>query len=114
MALTVFYIDDEEDLCEVFFDCFASKEVKIHIFTDPEKAIVLSKTTTPDLLFVDYRLQTTTGDEVAKKFDPKIPKFLITGDLSVKAKFNFDRIFTKPYDVDVINQLIMSYLRPTV
>jgi len=114
MSLTVYYIDDEAELCEIFFDYFSSKEVSVYTFTDPEKAIESSITISPDLLFVDYRLQVTTGDEVAKKFDSKIPKFLITGDLSVKAKFSFDQIFTKPYDSEVIGQLISSYLGHTV
>lgn len=114
MSLVVFYIDDEVELCEIFIDYFSSQKIKVYTFTDPQQAIEKSKEVAPHLLFVDYRLQVTTGDEVAKKFDSKIPKFLITGDLSVKANFNFDKIFTKPYDIEVISQLLNSYLSHTV
>jgi len=110
MLLRIYYLDDEEALCENFFDYFSSKDVEIKTFVDPSVAIDAIKKNPPDLFFVDYRLPGTTGDEVAKVLDSTLPKILITGDISVNTDYRFDRVFPKPYDYSVVAELISSYV----
>ena len=73
MPLKVYYLDDEKDLCEMFVDYFSNKDVEVTTFTDPLKAIAHSLNHPPDLIFVDYRLPGTTGDEVAKSLGASVP-----------------------------------------
>lgn len=110
MQLRIYYLDDEEALCENFVDYFASNDVSITTFVDPNAAIDAIKKNPPDLFFVDYRLPGTTGEEVAKTLDPKLPKILITGDISVKTEFKFEKVFPKPYDYSAIAELISTHV----
>ncbi len=106
MSFSVFYLDDEEDLCEIFLDQFSSEEIDITTFTSPKKIIEAVKINPPNLIFLDYRLPSTNGDEVAQAMDTKIPKFLVTGDISVSTKYEFTKILQKPYkNLDIISIL---------
>ncbi len=108
MPINVFYLDDEEDLCEIFSDIFSSDDVKVTTFTDPKKIIETVKVNTPDMIFLDYRLPSTNGDEVAQKLTEGIPKYLITGEISVNTKYKFNKIFSKPYKNDEIMKVILD------
>ena len=110
MQLRVYYLDDEQTLCENFADDFGSKKVIITTFTDSQEAIQTIKVSPPDLLFLDYRMPGTTGDRVAEMIDPKIPKYLITGDLLVKTSYQFKKVFSKPYKCDAILEVLDLYL----
>lgn len=110
MSLNIFYLDDEELLCENFVDNFATNEVIISTFTDAIRAIEAIKKNPPDLFFVDYRLPGFTGDDVAKAIDPNIPKFLITGEIFVKTEYKFIEVIPKPYDENYIADLISKYV----
>ncbi len=110
MQLKVYYIEDEESLCENFKDYFSSAEVIVTTFSDPQTAIAHIQAHPPDLLFIDYRLSGTTGDKVAKLLEPKLPKFLITGDICFKTEFKFDGVISKPYDESAVARVISSHL----
>lgn len=110
MPLKVMYIDDESMLCENFVDCFAVEGVEITTFTDPKKVLLAANTNPPDLIFIDYRLPGMNGDELATALNPKIPKYLITGEIDLTTKYSFLKIFPKPYDVSEISEIIKHYL----
>jgi CheY-like chemotaxis protein len=110
MLLKVYYLDDEEALCENFVDYFTSPEVVVSTFTDPLVAIETIKKNPPDIFFVDYRMPGMSGDEVAKVLDPKLPKYLITGELDLKTEYKFDKVLSKPYDEADIAGLISSLI----
>lgn len=110
MPFNIYYLDDEEDLCQIFIDYFASKDVVVTTFIDPKIAIDAINKNPPHLFFIDYRMPGTTGDEVAKVLDPNIPKFLITGDISINTQYKFEKVFTKPYEESAISELISSYI----
>lgn len=111
MPLKVYYLDDEEALCEIFVDYFASNAVNVTTFIDPKVAIDAIKKSPPDLLFVDYRLPDTTGDEVAKSIAADIPKYLITGDISIKTEYQFNAVFNKPYKPEDIQLVLDGFLK---
>ena len=106
MPLNIYYLDDEKDLCENFEDYFASDEIIVKTFTDPKMLIDTFKLTPPDVLFIDYRLPGITGEEVAKLLDPKIQKYLITGEIEIKTTYKFDKVFPKPFAVNDIAKLL--------
>lgn len=95
-SMIVFYLDDEPDLCENLSDILTSPEVTVETFQDVAALLNRCKITKPDLVFLDYRLPGVTGDDVAQKLDPAIPKVLITGDIQVKTMYPFFTILAKP------------------
>jgi DNA-binding NtrC family response regulator len=110
MPLKVYYVDDEAELCENFEEYFASPLVEVITFVDAPSALEAIRNSPPDLLFLDYRLVGTTGDEMAKALDPTFPVFLVTGDISIETDYKFRQVFSKPYAQHLIAELIESYL----
>ena len=106
MTFKVFYIDDEEMLCENFEDQFATDEVEVYTFTDPEESLKQVNAIKPDLLFIDYRFPGTTGDEVAMRMPPAIPKALITGDIGLSPKYAFISMLQKPTTAEQVQQVL--------
>ena len=106
MAFEIFYLDDEQDLCENFKDYFSSNEFNITTFTVPEMAIEAVKKTPPDLIFIDYRLPGMNGDQVALFMDKEIPKYLITGDHLLTTQYGFVGTVSKPYRAHEIQSIL--------
>lgn len=102
MSLKVYYVDDESELLVMFQDTFMTPEIKIDIFQNTDLALAKIKSDPPDLLFLDFRMFGMTGDELAAKVDPLIPKVLITGDLLTKNSQPYLQIIRKPYEEDDI------------
>lgn len=111
MPPRIVLIDDEEDLCETFRQIFSRKGFDVIVFSNPEKGMEYINAHPPDILFFDYRLPGVTGDDLAQTLDNNIPKYLITGELDVKTKYPFERIFPKPYRPADILAEITKYLR---
>jgi FixJ family two-component response regulator len=108
MLFSIYYLDDEVELLDIFIDVFAAKDREIKAFSDPIEFINAVKMKPPNLIFLDFRLPRTTGDEVASKIDFSIPKVLITGDIDVNVKSNFISILGKPIKFDLVEALISS------
>ena len=89
MQLRVLYLDDEPALCAIFFDEFSSEDIHVVTFTDPQKAIEAAIRNSHDIIFLDNRLPGINGDEVAKAMPPAVPKYLITGDSTVRTSYKF-------------------------
>lgn len=109
MPLNIVYLDDEVELCSIFAEIFNSPDVCVTTFSEHETAIKHIQTATPDLIFVDFRLSGTTGDQVALRLDPNIPKVLVTGDLNVRTIYQFNRIFNKPFDIKDVHDFITGF-----
>jgi len=110
MPLKVYYLDDELDILEIFSDEFANEDVSVTTFSDPKAAIDAIKANPPDLLFLDYRLPNTTGDQIALLLDPNIPKVLISGDPTIKLEAKFEARFGKPFSVKEMKTFIDSHI----
>jgi DNA-binding NtrC family response regulator len=106
MPLKIYYLDDENDLLEMFSDTFSSANRSISTFSDPNTAMEAVRQNPPDILFIDYRLPNYTGDQIAQELDPKLPKVLITGDMQVNSKYKFLAVFEKPYRTSQIEDLL--------
>lgn len=109
MKISVYYLDDEEKLCEIFAEFFNSERVQVSTFVDANEAIEASNKNAPDLFFIDYQLPGITGDEVAFSVEPNIPKILVTGNITSKCKYNFKDVIAKPYKFGEIQKIIDSY-----
>lgn len=111
MALNVVYVDDEVELGTIFAEIFASQDVFINTFSTPESALEHIKRNSADLVFLDFRLNGTTGDQVALKMDPAIPKVLVTGDLNVHTIYPFKHVFNKPFDIGDVQKFINQFTK---
>lgn len=110
MPLKVLYLDDETDLCEIFSDEFSSSEIQVKTFTIPSLMIKEVEKSPPDVLFLDYRLPGTTGDQIALTLPANIPKYLITGDVAPETLYKFLGVLKKPLDMGAIRKILNSYL----
>jgi DNA-binding NtrC family response regulator len=106
MRLRIFYIDDEAVLCENFKDLHASDEVEVEAFTNPEAAIEAVRANPPDLMFIDYRLPGTTGEQVATVMNVSKPIILITGELDIKTTYPFHMIIHKSAETNQVIETI--------
>lgn len=111
MFVKVYYIEDEPDLCELFCDLFSSSNIEISTFSDVEMAIATAQSNPPDVFFVDYRLPDTNGDLIAQRLDPQIPKYLVTGEMSIQTKYQFNKIIQKPYKQAEIAEILNGLLQ---
>lgn len=111
MSLVVYYLDDEVDLLDVFSEIYSSEEIQITTFSQPELAISAIRTVPPDLLLLDNRLPGTTGDLIAQKLDPNIPKALISGDLTLEPKATFVKVFSKPFNSQEMSEFLDFYVK---
>jgi DNA-binding response OmpR family regulator len=102
MPPKIVYIDDEEELCEVFRQIFSRKGFEVTVFSNPVEGMDYITANPPDIIFFDYRLPGKNGDELASQLSNSIPKYLITGELDIKTKYPFERIFHKPFKPDEI------------
>jgi DNA-binding NtrC family response regulator len=110
MSIKIVYIDDEPGMCQMFEDNFSSKDILVYTFFDltnlPEKVLEIE----PDLIFLDFRMPNTSGDQVASTLDPKVPKVLISGDLFIESSHKYLRIFEKPFNFDEMSKFINDFL----
>ena len=109
MPLRIFYLDDERELVDIFVELFSGPDREIVVFTDPSKAIQAAQEDAPDIFFIDYRLPNLTGDQVAQRLDPRLPKILVTGEIDVKVTYKFMNILEKPYKVYVIEAILNQF-----
>lgn len=106
MKLNIYYVDDEQDLCDIFEEMNQSDLLTIKTFVDPLAAVAGALKEPPDLVFMDYRLPGMTGDKVAVAMKLNVPIYLISGDLNIKTNFKFTRIIGKPVDNSEIQKII--------
>jgi DNA-binding NtrC family response regulator len=110
MGLKVAYVDDEVDLCEIFLDTFQDETISITTYSNPNLALEGIQTNPPDLIFLDYRLPKTTGDQLALKINNSVPKCLISGDLFIKTEYKFLKVFQKPFKYEEIRALLDEFV----
>jgi CheY-like chemotaxis protein len=104
--IRVFYLDDEEELLSIFKETFESETVLITTFSNPKNFIEEASKSPPHLAFLDYRLPSTTGIEVAKEIPTSIQKVLITGDLNLSGIHGFVAVLTKPFSIPQIERIL--------
>lgn len=110
MPTIVYFLDDEAALGDIFKEMFDSDEVNVTVFIDAKEAIDACEISSPDIMFIDYRLLGTTGDDVAQSISVNINKILMTGELDVKVSYPFKRIIMKPYKLAELREIILEFI----
>ena len=105
---TLFFLDDEPDLCEAFSIFFEGDEIDVHVFTDHDEAIERAKTSPPDVMFIDFRLDGVSGEDVAKVIPASITKVMLTGELDMQPSELFFDVIHKPYKLAELHTFIQS------
>ncbi len=111
MPSKVYYLDDEQDLVDIFSEIFSTVDRIVKPFSDPKLFLSAVQNDPPDLIFLDYRLPGLTGDQVAKEISPAIPKVLITGEMDVQPEVEYIAIIRKPFKIEEIESLMSQVLR---
>lgn len=106
----IVFIDDEQDICELFNEFFSEFYYDVNTFTEVEKAIEFCITEKPQLVFVDFRLKDCLGHDVARRLNPDSKKVLLTGELDVNTDFKFDRVMQKPFKLREMLSLVEELL----
>ena len=57
-------------------------------------------------MIIDYRLQDMTGDDFAQCLAEDVKTILVTGELDLKPKQQFDLVVPKPYKLKDLKALI--------
>ncbi|TEW55274.1 sigma-54-dependent Fis family transcriptional regulator [Psychromonas sp. RZ22] len=79
---TVFFIDDEIDMCIANQQTFALADIDAQFFTDAESALIAMKDDLPLVIISDIRLPGISGEQLLnslQKQDADLPVILITG-----------------------------------
>lgn len=106
MPLTVYYLDDEAALCDVFKEFISNDKINVTTFVDSAQAIEHCAQKKPDIMFIDYRLSDTTGNLVANVLDKDIEKILVSGELDLPQFDVFSQVISKPYSLLAISQML--------
>jgi len=109
-SITVFYLDDEAELAELFRDLFSTDQITIRSFSKVQDFYLGLKNERPDVIFLDFRLPGITGDIIALELNNKIPKYLVTGELSVKTEYAFNKVLSKPFIISEIEEVFQNQL----
>lgn len=107
--MIIYYLDDELALCDIFKAYLSDEQTQVETFSIGSDAIAACKLKKPDLMFIDYRLSETSGDQVARALDPAIPKVLVTGELDLSVDDLFLTVIAKPYKLKSIKVFVESF-----
>lgn len=110
MKKEVIFVDDEEDLLELYYDLFQEESFSVKIFSDPTKALTYINENSPNLLFIDFRMPKLNGIELRDKINKDITSYLITGELDLKDTDKFVAVLKKPLSTAIIEELIEKHL----
>jgi DNA-binding NtrC family response regulator len=108
MSLNIVYIDDEQDLCEIFVILHGS-ENNIITFSRCENAVEYINLNYVDVVFVDYRMPCINGFECREMFNKNIPTYLVSGEIGLVTPETFAGFIEKPINHDLIKSIIDSH-----
>jgi two-component system response regulator (stage 0 sporulation protein F) len=79
--MKIFIVDDEIEICNIFYDFFTPKGHEVIKATSAKEALEKVKTENPNLVFLDIRMPVMDGIEVLKqikKIDDTITVIMVT------------------------------------
>lgn len=106
---TVVFIDDEIDLCELYEESYGTSSTKVKSFSDLDAAekFILSNDTS--VVFIDYRMPGSNGEEFRKKLPPEIPCYLITGEFLKETPRGFLEVIEKPLQSEIFEAILNKH-----
>ena len=107
--MKVIYIDDDEDLIEVFKENIETATIEIYTFSSPSQVLAQYEEIQPDCIITDFRMPNMTGVEMARKLPKSLPKIMLTADFEVKSDDLFLKVFHKPVDYAEIQSYLEKF-----
>ena len=98
--MTLVFLDDEPDLCDLYESLFANDSRKVVTFTEPEAAINYFEKGVCDFCFIDYHLGSVLGTSVRESLPDNVKCVLVTGEAGIKTPEGFIDVLEKPFDFD--------------
>ena len=119
-AITVLYVDDEEELCNLFQMTFHSPEHNVRVFSDPSQALAFLEEHKVAIVFCDFRMPRMDAPEfyrqMPERLKDRVPFYVVTG-LTSAASFeipdnsgDFSGFYSKPLKSAEIKSLLNSGL----
>ena len=113
--------DDNEANQAIMVEMLDRSDLEVHITGNGQEAIELAKYRTPDLILMDLRMPVMDGFTAAKKLR-SMPEFAKTPIIALSAsadKISIERCLaagynehvSKPFELNVLNEIIEKYLR---
>jgi DNA-binding NtrC family response regulator len=110
--IKILIVDDELEICNIFYDFFTPKGYKVIKATSGKEAIELVKIEKPNLVFLDIRMPVMDGMEVLKQIkeiDQAIVVIMVTVLKDEKAAQNAIKLgaydyVTKPLSFDYLEK----------
>ena len=107
---TIYFIDDEEDLCEVIRECLDVSGSKIITFTKLKDALEAAKRNPPDLIFIDKHLGSENSLNRLEEFPLFSRIILCTGSIEEIKNRRVSKVVLKPYDLDLLRYEIYQIM----
>jgi len=110
--LTIYIVDDNQDLLE-FIDCVLKEAgYKVHIFAHPEDALTHMETSNiqPDTLITDYNLPVMNGYELHRNIHAHAPnlKTIVISGRNVAAEIKGLTFIQKPFAPDYLVKMVKA------
>lgn len=107
--LHVLFLDTDQDMEDYFKSNFTEENVVIHFLSNPLLIHEFLSKQKTDLIYLNFKLGKTNGDNLAYTLPEDIPKYLFTENNS-KITYDFAQIIHKPYNSIIISDIIQHHL----
>jgi DNA-binding NtrC family response regulator len=115
----IFVVDDEAALLDLAAVILGDKGYDVRVFTDPELALREFEKIRPILVLTDYWMPRMSGMDLireCRRLNPDQKTVLISGTVDghvfADAAVKPDRFVAKPYQVQVLTDLVTELLAP--
>jgi two-component system, OmpR family, response regulator len=109
----VLVVDDDPDLREMFVALIEQYGIAVDAASSAEEALALVDASTPDLVFLDIAMPTTSGADLARTLRAKNPSLRLVAvsgydPAHVRTLGTFDDVLSKPVDIASLEALLRS------
>jgi CheY-like chemotaxis protein len=114
VSRTIIFVDDEQDLCDLYGELYASADLEVHCFTDLTQAEDFVHKNQVALAFIDYRMPTMNGIDFRHRLPQQLPCVLLSGEYFEHEPLGFKKILEKPLKRIVFEQILQQYANDQV
>ncbi|MCB0420989.1 MAG: response regulator [Bdellovibrionales bacterium] len=112
----LYFVDDEEELLDLYFAMFADSGYSIQTFNDPSLALEAIRKETPDVVISDFKMPNLSGIELLaeiRQFNSELPFVLCSGfldkEITMKAhQLNLYAAMDKPFEESKLQFVIKN------
>ncbi len=106
MTLKLVFVDDEEELGELYEEYFVDVGHEVVTFADPLEAEAYLNNNPVDLCFIDYRMPVIDGLELRTRIPATLHCYLLSGELELDCPQGFEGKLQKPIRIEQIEAII--------